>query len=135
PAQPRADFSRRRGHPDADPVPRRQSPRPVLEGPLPARRSAARAAEERAERSTGLSMEPADDVAIRVRDLRFRYPGATRDALAGLSLYVCRGEFLGITGPSGTSKSTMWLCQKGMIPAAEFSASAVDTTQTAAARQ
>jgi len=77
-------------------------------------------------------MEPADDVAIRVRDLRFRYPGATRDALAGLSLDVCRGEFLGITGPSGAGKSTLCLCLKGLVPAGEFSGSVSVAGQTVA---
>src|SRR5215470_18526877 len=62
-------------------------------------------------------------VAIRVRDLRFRYPGAARDALAGVNLDVHRGEFLGITGPSGAGKSTLCLCLKGLIPAGQFSGS------------
>jgi energy-coupling factor transport system ATP-binding protein len=58
-----------------------------------------------------------------VRDLRFRYPGAARDALAGVDLDVSRGEFLGITGPSGAGKSTLCLCLKGLIPAGQFSGS------------
>src|SRR5260370_2708250 len=64
--------------------------------------------------------EPADDVVIRVRDLQFRYPGAARDALAGISLDVRRGEFVGVTGPSGAGKSTLCLCLKGLIPAGIF---------------
>ncbi len=63
------------------------------------------------------------EVAIRVRDLRFRYPGVAREALAGISLDVARGEFLGITGPSGAGKSTLCLCLKGLVPAGEFSGS------------
>ncbi len=59
----------------------------------------------------------ADDIVIRVRDLRFRYPGAARDALAGINLDVRRGEFVGVTGPSGAGKSTLCLCLKGLIPA------------------
>src|SRR5258708_274249 len=62
----------------------------------------------------------ADDIIIRVRDLRFRYPGATRDALAGINLDVRRGEFVGVTGPSGAGKSTLCLCLKGLIPAGTF---------------
>ena len=62
----------------------------------------------------------ADDIVIRVRDLHFRYPGATRDALAGISLDVRRGEFVGVTGPSGAGKSTLCLCLKGLIPAGTF---------------
>jgi energy-coupling factor transporter ATP-binding protein EcfA2 len=60
---------------------------------------------------------------IRVRDLRFRYPGADRDALAGIDLDVSPGEFLGITGPSGAGKSTLCLCLKGLIPAGTYSGS------------
>src|ERR1700716_2872719 len=72
----------------------------------------------------------AEDVAIRVRDLRFRYPGAARDALAGVNLDVQRGEFLGITGPSGAGKSTLCLCLKGLVPAGTFSGSVVVAGQT-----
>jgi energy-coupling factor transporter ATP-binding protein EcfA2 len=61
-----------------------------------------------------------DDILIRVRDLQFRYPGATRDALAGINLDVRRGEFVGVTGPSGAGKSTLCLCLKGLIPAGTF---------------
>src|SRR5438309_11724041 len=61
-----------------------------------------------------------DNIVIRVRDLQFRYPGATRDALAGISLDVRRGEFVGVTGPSGAGKSTLCLCLKGLIPAGTF---------------
>jgi energy-coupling factor transporter ATP-binding protein EcfA2 len=71
-------------------------------------------------------------VAIRVRDLRFRYPGAARDALAGVNLDVHRGEFLGITGPSGAGKSTLCLCLKGLIPAGEFNGSVSVAGQTVA---
>ena len=64
-------------------------------------------------------MQP-DDIVMRVRELSFRYPGATRDALAGISLDVRRGEFVGVTGPSGAGKSTLCLCLKGLIPAGTF---------------
>jgi energy-coupling factor transporter ATP-binding protein EcfA2 len=70
-----------------------------------------------------LAAAPDDDVAVRVRDLRFGYPGAAREALAGVNLDVLRGEFLGITGPSGAGKSTLCLCLKGLIPAGTFSGS------------
>lgn len=62
---------------------------------------------------------------IRVRDLRFRYPGADRDALAGITLDVQPGEFVGITGPSGAGKSTLCLCLKGLVPAGTYSGSIV----------
>jgi len=62
-------------------------------------------------------------VIIRVRDLRFRYPDAPHDALAGINLDVRRGEFLGVTGVSGAGKSTLCLCLKGLIPAGTFGGS------------
>jgi energy-coupling factor transport system ATP-binding protein len=62
---------------------------------------------------------------VRVRDLRFRYPGADRDALAGINLDVQAGEFVGITGPSGAGKSTLCLCLKGLIPAGNYSGTIV----------
>ena len=68
----------------------------------------------------GATLAHADDIVIRVRDLRFRYPGAARDALAGINLDVRRGEFVGVTGPSGAGKSTLCLCLKGLIPAGTF---------------
>src|SRR5438034_2788295 len=68
----------------------------------------------------GATLAHADDIVIRVRDLQFRYPGATRDALAGINLDVRRGEFLGVTGPSGAGKSTLCLCLKGLVPAGTF---------------
>jgi energy-coupling factor transport system ATP-binding protein len=68
----------------------------------------------------GATPTHADDIVIRVRDLQFRYPGATRDALAGINLDVRRGEFVGVTGPSGAGKSTLCLCLKGLIPAGTF---------------
>src|SRR5207245_3411692 len=60
-------------------------------------------------------------VSVSARDLRFRYPGAARDALAGVNLDVQRGEFLGITGPSGAGKSSLCLCLKGLVPSGQFS--------------
>ena len=77
-------------------------------------------------------MDDDDSVVIRARDLRFRYPGAARDALAGINLDVRRGEFLGITGPSGAGKSTLCLCLKGLVPAGTFSGSVTVAGQAVA---
>lgn len=44
--------------------------------------------------------------AIRARDLHFRYPGATRDAVDGVDLHVGPGEIVALLGPSGAGKST-----------------------------
>ncbi|MFE5032340.1 ABC transporter ATP-binding protein [Streptomyces sp. NPDC056683] len=47
------------------------------------------------------------DGAVEVRDVGFRYPGADRAALEGLSFAVSPGELVIITGPSGAGKSTV----------------------------
>jgi fluoroquinolone transport system ATP-binding protein len=46
------------------------------------------------------------EVAVRVVDLRVRYPGAKVDALAGVGLRVRVGEVFGLLGPNGAGKST-----------------------------
>ncbi|WP_425315617.1 ABC transporter ATP-binding protein [Streptomyces griseoruber] len=47
------------------------------------------------------------DGTVEVRDVSFRYPGADRQALEGLSFSVHPGELVIITGPSGAGKSTV----------------------------
>lgn len=44
--------------------------------------------------------------AIRFEDVWFRYPGAPRPALAGLSLEIPRGSSVAFVGPSGAGKTT-----------------------------
>jgi energy-coupling factor transport system ATP-binding protein len=44
---------------------------------------------------------------IDVRGLRYRYPGAAVDALAGLTLSVRAGEFVTVVGANGSGKSTL----------------------------
>ncbi|OXY95591.1 ABC transporter ATP-binding protein [Streptomyces diastatochromogenes] len=47
------------------------------------------------------------DGTVQVRDVSFRYPGADRTALEGLSFAVSPGELVIVTGPSGAGKSTV----------------------------
>jgi len=50
---------------------------------------------------------PSGPVGLRARALRVRYPGAERDAIAGLDLDVPPGRMAIVTGPSGAGKSTL----------------------------
>jgi ABC-2 type transport system ATP-binding protein len=44
---------------------------------------------------------------LRIRDLSYRYPGASGDALCAVSLQVARGQIQGLLGPNGAGKSTL----------------------------
>jgi len=58
---------------------------------------------------------------VKVENLYWRYPsfGEAEDnpwCLKGIDLEVRRGEFFGITGPSGAGKTTLCKCIMGVIP-------------------
>jgi ABC-type multidrug transport system ATPase subunit len=57
-----------------------------------------------------------DGVVLAVRDLRVHYPGATIDALAGVSLDLRAGELVGLTGLNGAGKTTLCRCLNGIVP-------------------
>ncbi|TVY10239.1 ABC transporter ATP-binding protein [Paenibacillus cremeus] len=52
-------------------------------------------------------VELARPESIELRELTFRYPGATSDSLSGVSLRLERGQTLGIVGRTGGGKSTL----------------------------
>ncbi|MGH8373500.1 MAG: ABC transporter ATP-binding protein [Gammaproteobacteria bacterium] len=54
---------------------------------------------------------------IQIEDLRFRYPGAEREAIRGLSLQVRRGSLFGLLGPNGSGKTTLISILAGLSPA------------------
>src|SRR5207244_7700931 len=48
----------------------------------------------------------AGPVPVSVEDVRHRYPGASTDALAGVSMTVPAGAYVAIVGDTGSGKST-----------------------------
>lgn len=55
---------------------------------------------------------------IEIQDLRFRYPGAEREALAGLTLAVRPASLFGLLGPNGSGKTTLISILAGLQSAA-----------------
>jgi len=44
---------------------------------------------------------------VELRDVNFRYPGASEDALRGVSLHAGPGQLVALVGPSGAGKTTI----------------------------
>nr|WP_245849215.1 ATP-binding cassette domain-containing protein [Mycobacterium palustre] len=55
-------------------------------------------------------------VPVRLDKVRFRYPGARRDALREVTLDVRVGEHVAVTGPNGSGKTTLMLILAGREP-------------------
>ncbi|SEA36318.1 energy-coupling factor transport system ATP-binding protein [Oribacterium sp. KHPX15] len=53
---------------------------------------------------------------IEIKNLKYRYPGATELALNDVSLNIEKGEFIGIAGENGAGKSTLSQALPGLIP-------------------
>jgi energy-coupling factor transporter ATP-binding protein EcfA2 len=53
---------------------------------------------------------------IEVKSLGFTYQGNEEPALREINLTVRKGEFIGITGATGTGKTTLSFCMNGVIP-------------------
>jgi energy-coupling factor transport system ATP-binding protein len=61
---------------------------------------------------------PVEPVPAAFREVRFRYPGADRDALGPVTLTVEAGEHLAVTGANGSGKTTLMLLLSGRAPTA-----------------
>lgn len=53
---------------------------------------------------------------IRLHNVRYTYPGASRPALDGVSLELGAGELCAVLGPNGAGKSTLCYAIAGFVP-------------------
>lgn len=53
---------------------------------------------------------------LEIKNFTFSYPQSPQPALKDINLTVEKGEFIGITGPTGAGKSTLACCLNGIIP-------------------
>src|SRR4030042_6881899 len=53
---------------------------------------------------------------IKISDLSFIYPGASKPALNDISVQIADGELCLVMGPSGSGKSTLLRCINGLVP-------------------
>ena len=54
--------------------------------------------------------------AIEIRNLSFKYPLAEKQVLNNINLSIQSGEYVVISGPTGSGKTTLALCLNGIIP-------------------
>src|SRR5262245_64166377 len=69
-----------------------------------------------ARRPTRATARPTGPVAVTVRGLTFRYPGAETPALRGIDLDIAAGSLVAITGPVGAGKSALARAILGLHP-------------------
>lgn len=53
---------------------------------------------------------------LEINNFTFSYSQSTRPALRDVNFSVQKGEFIGITGPTGAGKTTLACCLNGIIP-------------------
>lgn len=53
---------------------------------------------------------------VEIKELYYRYPGATEQALKGITLLADEREFILLAGPSGCGKSTLARVLNGLVP-------------------
>jgi ATP-binding cassette subfamily B protein len=66
------------------------------------------------ERTTGFAI-PQANLKLELKDVTYRYPGAARDALTGITFTVNEGEHLAFVGENGAGKSTLLRLLSGVI--------------------
>ena len=58
----------------------------------------------------------ANEPALRITDVTYRYPGAAADALSDISVEIQPGERVALVGPNGSGKSTLLNMILGLVP-------------------
>lgn len=53
---------------------------------------------------------------LEIKNFTFSYPQSLQPALKDINFSVAKGEFIGITGPTGAGKTTLACCLNGIIP-------------------
>jgi thiol reductant ABC exporter CydC subunit len=74
---------------------------------------------------------PRTEHALRVRDLRYSYPGQTRRALDGVDLDLSPGRRVAVVGPSGAGKSTLAAVLLRFLPYDESGSVTLDGVELA----